>query len=124
VPYATPSAERMVSWERFVELPTSRPVLLRAFAGPGARGTAPGRRPAGRLIGGTAGRRRRDRACRRFVGRERDGGAVVRDFERVAPEQGVAGLPAVHLDPDAAPSEKETEGQAGEPPREPGCEAQ
>ena len=85
---------------------------------------APGWHAAGRLIGGTAGRRRRDRARRRFVGRERDGGAVVRDFERVAPEQGVAGLSLVHLDPNAAPLEDKTEGQAGELSREPGCEAQ
>jgi DNA-binding XRE family transcriptional regulator len=72
--------------ERIVELPASRPVLLRAFAGPGAQGTAPGRRSPGRLFRGMAGRHRRDGARRHFVRRKRDGDAMVRDFERVTPE--------------------------------------
>jgi hypothetical protein len=60
----------------------------------------------------------------RFVGCERDGGAVVRDVKRGALEQGVASLPVVNLYPDTAPLEAEPENQAGEPLWELGSEAE
>src|SRR5215204_3194746 len=68
-------------------------------------------------------RRLRDGARNRFVGHEGDGGAVMSDVERGTLEQGVAGLPVVYRYLDAASSEEEAEGQAGESSREPGCEA-
>src|SRR5918995_672131 len=84
---------------------------------------APHWRPARRLGGGLANRQLRDRAYHRFVGHEGDGVVVVRDVERGALEQGVPGLPVIHLYPDTAPPEEETEGQAGQPLRKPGSEA-
>ena len=88
------------------------------------RRLAPHRRPARRLGGGPAVRRFRDRERDWFVGREGDGGAVVRDVERGALEQSVAGLPLVYLYPDTAFAEAETEGQVGEPLWEPRSEAE
>ena len=70
--------------------------------------------PVRRLGGSFARRRLRVRACYRFVGRQGDGGAVVRDVQRGALEQGVASLPVVYLYPDAAPAKAEPEGQAGQ----------
>src|SRR5215218_2877410 len=83
-------------------LPASGLVLLRAFASLGAR----------------------EPARHRFARREGDRAAVVRDVQRGAPEQGVPGLPVIYLNLDPAPLEQETEGQAGEPTREPGGEGE
>jgi hypothetical protein len=77
------------------------------------RRLAPHRRTTRRLGRGLAVRRFRDRARHRFVGREGDCGAVVRDIERGTLEQGVLGLPVIYLYPDTASAEAETEGQAG-----------
>ena len=69
------------------------------------RRLTPHRRAARRLGWDLVRRRLRDRARYRFVGCERDVGAVVRDLERSALEQGVAGLPVVYLYTDTAPLE-------------------
>ena len=74
-------------------------------------------------MGGAARWRGRNRARCHFAGCQGDDGAVVHDIERVSPEQAVASLPLVHFDPNTASSEEEVECQAGELPREPGCEA-
>ena len=79
------------------------------FAGPVVRATAPGRRPSGWLIGSAEGWRGRNRARCHLLGRQGNDGAVVRDIDRIAPEQGVGSLPVAHLDPDPAPPEEEAE---------------